>query len=149
MGMSPVHLLSGAMVVLLAGCGAVRVAPREPSIDETTRARITRLGCGDTTAADSLQHARTGDTRVAVRQLDECAALLGWMARWMGERFATWSPAASPDDATVERFALLRDGDRLVVYQWFRRAEDRPGGRGIAYEIDLRRRGEGITGFSF
>ena len=137
------------MVVLLAGCGVIRVAPREPSIDAATRARISRLGCGDTAAADSVQHARANDTRVTVRRPDECAELLGWMARWMGESFATWLPAASPHEATVERFALLRDGERLFVYQWFRRTPNGQGGRGMVYEIDLRERGQGITGFSF
>lgn len=137
------------MVALLMGCSAIRVAPREPSIDVATQARITRLGCGDTAAADSVLRARASDPRVTVRLPEECAEHLAWMARWMSETFATWSPAAPRDEAAVERFALLRDGPRLFVYQWFRRPPGDPGRRGMVYEIDLRRRGEGITGFSF
>jgi hypothetical protein len=145
------RLATLAALFAACACGAVRVAEREPPVDDATRARIARLGCGDTSAVAALPSQRDSSF-VVVRGPAECAELLGWMARWMGERFERWGPAASRErGGGVARFLLLRAGPLLHVHAWYPPA--RPGeasiGEGIVYTIDLRRRGEGITGYSF
>ena len=139
-------------VVGACGCAQVRLEQREPPVPAEVEARIARLGCGDAAAGDSVAKAHAPrDSTVVVRGRAECAELLGWMARWMGETFATWLPEAPRGTDDVARFALLRAGPRLRVYVWF--AAPPPGaeriGAGMVYDIDLRQRGAGITGFSF
>ena len=133
-------------LLMTSGCGAVRVSPREPAVDEATSARITRLGCGDTSAVTTLPR-RPDSTFVVVRDPRECAELLTWMARWMNESFERWGTAASRERDGIARFVLVRSGSLVRVYGWF--PAPASDGSGIAYEMDLRRRGEGVTGFSF
>ena len=149
--MIPWRMTTVAACILASGCGAVRVAASEPAVDEATRARIARLGCGDTSAVAGLPR-RPDGSFVVVRDARDCAELLTWMARWMNERFESWGATATREGGGIARFVLMRSGSLVRVYGWFppRRAGERLGDAdGIAYEMDLRRRGEGITGFSF